>query len=232
MKKADGNMYIWVSYIWNPVKGKCGFGCSYCYVEKTAHRFGLKQRPRRLDESELRTNLGEGKTIFVCSGIDLFHPSIPQEWKIKVMEKACSYPGNTYLWHTKNPTGILTVPSWYYPPDSILCVTIETNRRYDCMGTAGDPLTRIAGLSAWTKTRMVTVEPILDFDEGADGFARLILTGKPNQVNIGADSGNNHLPEPPREKIEELIERLAPHTKIHLKSNLRRILPESRFYEC
>jgi hypothetical protein len=61
-------------------------------------------------------------------------------------------------------------------------------------------------------------------------FSEMILSCKPEQVNIGADSGNNHLPEPPAEKAEELIELLAPHTKIHLKSNLRRILPESRYY--
>jgi hypothetical protein len=79
---------------------------------------------------------------------------------------------------------------------------------------------------------MITAEPVLDFDGGADGFARLILTGKPEQVNIGADSGRNRLPEPSREKVEELAELLAPHTRIHLKKNLRRILPESRCYEA
>jgi hypothetical protein len=51
------------------------------------------------------------------------------------------------------------------------------------------------------------------------------------EVNIGADSGNNNLPEPSREKVEKLLELLAPHAKIHLKKNPRRILPESRRYE-
>jgi hypothetical protein len=50
-------------------------------------------------------------------------------------------------------------------------------------------------------------------------------------VNIGADSGRNGLPEPSSWKIERLIEALGKHTKIHLKKNLRRILPESGFYD-
>jgi hypothetical protein len=65
----------------------------------------------------------------------------------------------------------------------------------------------MAGLAIWKKKRMVTAEPILDFDSGHNGF-----------------------PEPSREKVEELLELLAPHTRIHLKNNLRRILPESRYY--
>jgi hypothetical protein len=89
----------------------------------------------------------------------------------------------------------------------------------------------MAGLAIWKKKRMVTAEPILDFDGGHDGFARLILNTNPVQVNIGADSGHNGFPEPSREKVEELLELLAPHTRIHLKNNLRRILPESRYYE-
>jgi hypothetical protein len=75
---------------------------------------------------------------------------------------------------------------------------------------------------------MITVEPILDFSV-AD-FTDLILSCKPDQVNIGADSGHNHLPEPSREKVEELLELLVPHTRIDLKKNLRRLLPEHRLY--
>jgi hypothetical protein len=44
------------------------------------------------------------------------------------------------------------------------------------------------------------------------------------------NTNRNNLPEPSREKVEELLELLAPHTKIYLKKNLRRILPESRHY--
>jgi len=44
------------------------------------------------------------------------------------------------------------------------------------------------------------------------------------QVNVGADSGNHHLPEPPKEKILELISELKNFTKVHLKKNLKRLI--------
>jgi protein gp37 len=232
LKKSSGNMYPWITHLWNPVRGLCGFGCAYCYVRRIANRFGLKEKAPHINYQELRTNLGSGNYIFVCSGCDLFHPDIPWTFIDDVLNIARTYHGNKYLWHTKNPgRAALYFPDWQFPPESILCATIETNRKYPCMGTGPDPLERMAGLASWKKKRMVTVEPVLDHDDGRDGFARLILNTKPIQVNIGADSGHNNLPEPSREKLEELLELLAPHTRIYLKNNLRRILPESRYYE-
>jgi hypothetical protein len=57
-------------------------------------------------------------------------------------------------------------------------------------------------------------------------FSEMILSCNPRQVNIGADSGNNHLPEPPPEKIADLIEALRPFTKVYLKPNLKRLYQE------
>jgi hypothetical protein len=45
-------------------------------------------------------------------------------------------------------------------------------------------------------------------------------------VNIGADSGNNRLPEPSPEKIAALIEALRPYTRVYLKPNLKRLYKE------
>jgi hypothetical protein len=39
-----------------------------------------------------------------------------------------------------------------------------------------------------------------------------------------ADSGNNHLPEPPKEKVIELISELQKFTTIYQKKNLRRLV--------
>jgi hypothetical protein len=225
LKKATGNMYSWITHTWNPVRGECPFQCSYCYVKR-----GGKQNPLHLDEKDLRTNLGASNFVFVCSGCDLFHPDIPRKWIERIISYTSLFFQNKYLWHTKNPGRASEFSYWQFPSDSFLCATVETNRSYTCMGTNFKPLERIAGLSSWLYGRMVTVEPILDFDGGPDGFARLLRIANPYQVNIGADSGHNNLPEPSREKVEELIELLAPHTKIHLKNNLRRILPESRYY--
>ena len=68
----------------------------------------------------------------------------------------------------------------------------------------------------------VTIEPIMDFD--LDKMAHYIETCLPTQVNIGADSGNNNLPEPSKEKVQALIKRLEAFTTVKLKSNLNRII--------
>jgi hypothetical protein len=68
----------------------------------------------------------------------------------------------------------------------------------------------------------VTIEPILDFD--LQDMVALIKACEPNQVNIGADSGNNHLPEPSKEKLLALIDALKEFTVIDKKTNLQRLL--------
>ena len=53
---------------------------------------------------------------------------------------------------------------------------------------------------------------------------RLIWFANPDFVNIGADSKNNGLPEPSKEKVLELIDRLNEFTEVRNKKNLKRIL--------
>ena len=62
----------------------------------------------------------------------------------------------------------------------------------------------------------------MDFD--LEEMIRLIHLCHPEQVNIGADTGNNQLPEPPKEKVLELIAALEEFTTVKQKSNLSRIL--------
>ena len=52
----------------------------------------------------------------------------------------------------------------------------------------------------------------------------MIKRCNPKQVNIGADSGLNGLPEPKKEKVLQLIDELQKFTTIHNKANLKRIL--------
>ena len=70
--------------------------------------------------------------------------------------------------------------------------------------------------------KYVTIEPIMDFD--LPEMVKLIKTCNPVQVNIGADSGHNNLPEPPKEKILQLIEELQKFTVIANKKNLERLI--------
>jgi len=52
----------------------------------------------------------------------------------------------------------------------------------------------------------------------------LIKVCHPQQVNIGADSGNNDMPEPSSVNIQLLIEQLKMFTTIDKKYNLKRLL--------
>jgi protein gp37 len=227
LRKATGNMYNFVSHLWNPVKGKCPYGCSYCYVSRIYKRVKKEQKTLKIDSCEAGTDLGKYRTIFVCSGCDLFHPDVPDIWIGYIGQQAFGFSLNRYILHTKNPE---RASNFFcdFPIDTVLCATIESNRHYPKISNAPSPYERITGLQKWHGPRMITIEPIMDFDPVE--FSSLINSCEPEQVNIGADSGRNRLPEPPRGKVEELINLLGRNIKIHLKSNLWRIFPESRYH--
>ena len=67
----------------------------------------------------------------------------------------------------------------------------------------------------------------MDFGLGA--FVEMIKSCNPIQVNIGADSGNNHLPEPSWDKVVMLINRLNEFTKVVEKPNLGRLERELHY---
>jgi protein gp37 len=216
MNKSTGNMYDFVTHTWNPVKGKCSFECSYCYVGK----WKQEQKPIHLDEKELNANLCEGNFIFVCSGCDLFADDVPKEWICRILDRTDEFPKNKYLIHTKNPEKAMNIDEYaeLFNDRMTLCVTIETNRQIAYhISNAPPPIERAVPLNRYQGERMITIEPILDFD--VDIFSEMILYAKPQQVNIGADSGRNNLPEPSAEKIGELIKRLELYTKVHLKKS-------------
>jgi len=217
LNESKGNMYSWITHTWNPIKGECPHGCSYCYMK----RWG-KQKPVRLVESELKTDLGTGNFIFVGSSCDMFADDIPEKW-IKDILLHCFVYDSTYLFQSKNPKRF---HDFMYTPDyNIFCTTIETNRWYkDIMVNAPPPVQRTEYMAMLKDCfpRYVTIEPIMDFD--LSDMIRYIRECRPIQVNIGADSGNNHLPEPTKEKVLELISELKKFTTIDQKRNLDRIL--------
>jgi protein gp37 len=192
-----------------------------------SQRFKKEQPKLYIDRVEATGDLGRYNKIFVCSGCDLFHPDIPDWWIEFIGQQAFDYPMNTYILHTKNPGRAVKFFS-DFPIATVLCATIESNIPWPGISNAPQPFERIESLKKWGSERMITIEPVLDFDVMT--FSEMILSCDPSQVNIGADSGHNRLPEPSREKLETLLDLLAPHTKIHLKKNLRRLLPESRHY--
>lgn len=218
LNKSTGNMYEFVTHTWNTIKGKCPHECSYCYMK----RWG-EQHPVHFDEKELKTDLGSGNFIFVGSSCDMFAEPIPTEWIVNTLQK-CNQHDNKYFFQSKDPHEMIGFAEHMHR-DTSICTTIETNRVYsDVMAFAPSPQYR-AGWMAGTKLKKyVTVEPIMDFDLAP--MVELIKLCEPIQVNLGADSGNNHLPEPPKEKILELIDELSKFTTIHNKKNLARLMKE------
>jgi len=218
MNIAKGNMYDFVTHTWNTVKGACPHDCSYCYMK----RFG-KQKPVHFDKRELKTDLGEGNFIFVGSSCDMFADGIKNEWIVDTLEKCNAY-SNRYLFQSKHPMGMgCFLYDHYINPDKVVvCTTIETNRWYpEIMMNSPRPEIRTLGMKMDKYPKYVTIEPIMDFD--LEPMVELIRRCEPVQVNIGADSGNNRLPEPSLEKIMELVEALNRFTVVAKKRNLSRL---------
>jgi DNA repair photolyase len=229
LKKPTGDMYPFVDWIWNPVSGRCSHNCSYCYVKRIAKRFHHEQAEPHIVKAELHTNLGRGNKIFVCSGCDLFARDVPDEYIIGVINHAHLFSYNTYLFQTKNPERFASPLIGLSAEQDILCTTIETDQYLpEIMRNAPEPSVRAEYLSAMRENgfrTMVTIEPIMEFC--LESMLSLIRKIWPKQVNIGADTGNNHLPEPSPEKIAALVGALRSFTRVHLKNNLKRLYREA-----
>jgi len=206
-------MYPWITDTWNTIKGACPHDCSYCYMK----RFG-KQPSVRFDESELKTDLGSDNFIFVGSSCDMFADKIPEHWIFDTINH-CDKFENRYLFQTKNPKNIRRI----MPLNTNICVTVETNRHYpEIMQNSPKPFDRFNEMVLIRQPLYITIEPIMDFD--LQEFVNLIAGCSPVQVNIGADSGGNNLPEPSKEKILELINELERFTIVKQKKNLKRLI--------
>jgi len=212
LNKQKGNMYPFVTHTWNTVKGRCSHDCNYCYMKR------FKQNAIRFDEKELKTDLGRGNFIFVGSSNDMFARDIPDEWIDRTL-KHCEQFDNTYLFQSKNP---MRFHGYCFPENTMLATTIETNRDYN-FSKAPHPHDRVIGLlNLFDYERIVTIEPIMDFD--AEILVPWINNLLPAWVVIGADSKGHNLPEPSASKIKTLIDALKRFTTVKLKRNLNRLL--------
>jgi DNA repair photolyase len=222
--KEGSQMYQFIDATWNTVKGSCPHNCGYCYMKGIAERFNKPQSPPHFDESELKTNLGNGNFIFVGSSNDMFANSIQADWVFRTLDH-CNEFDNRYLFQSKNPSGFYRLLVHPVRKKSVICTTIESNSFYpDFMGNTPTPFERSMVMESLSEylTTYVTVEPIMEFH--LDTFVRAIKRCHPEQVNIGADTGHNHLPEPPKGKVLELIAALEEFTTVKQKTNLSRLL--------
>ena len=222
MNKVKGNMYDWVTHTWNPIRGKCPHECSYCYMKR------FKVGELRLEEKELKTNLGAENMIFVGSSTDMWADKVPRKWIIEVLECCNSYPYNTYLFQTKNPKRFKEFIDYInFPQNVVLGTTLETSFSVFNLSKAPQPLDRAWALAdIKTKDKMVSIEPIMSFN-----FSELLVMIqdiKPKFVSIGADSQGHGLPEPDPEKLGFLIDELKKFTEVRIKSNMKRLLEHKK----
>ena len=212
LNKSKGNMYPWVTHTWNAIKGKCPHDCSYCYMKR------YPQPELHFDGKALKSNLGDGNTIFVGSSCDMWANEITAT-EIGMILDYCKKFDNGYLFQSKNPERFA---DWTFPAMSIIATTIETNRDYSFISKAPATYYRKVAMQSYDLTKMVSIEPVMDFD--LEHFPAWIKDIAPQFVSIGADSGDNHLPEPSPGKLKALIESLKEFTEVKVKDNLSRLL--------
>ena len=215
LNKQKGNMYGFVTHTWNTIKGKCPHDCEYCYMKV------FPQKDLGFHCKEMLTNLGEGNFIFVGSSCDMFADGIKKKW-IKDILKKCRSQDNTYLFQTKNPKRFEEFIN-EFPEKTIFGTTLETNREVGLAYSKAPPIIeRIVVMSRLKGRKMITIEPIFDFD--LERFIEDLQLIKPEWINIGADSKGHNLPEPSKEKIKELIDSCRCFTDVKIKDNLKRLI--------
>lgn len=223
LNKQKGNMYPWITHTWNPIRGKCPHDCSYCYMKRIPNIGKL-----RFVEKEMRTNLGEGKIVFVGSSCDMWAEKVPLEWIEKVLNHCKKFPKNTYIFQTKKPLRfyeLLFIEEFTFPLNSILGATIETNKHFEYISKAPFTTWRLDSMEKVSMGEypiFISIEPIMDFwlSSFVSGLKRI----NPQFISVGADSGNNDLPEPPAWKVKKLIEELEQFTEVKIKDNSERLL--------
>lgn len=217
-----GNMYEFIKYTWNPIKGKCLHDCSYCYMRQ----INPNATQPRIAEFEFETSLGKGNSIFIGSSTDMFAENIPSEWIVRVLD-FCHQRNepekpNTFLLQSKNPKRFLEFVKHPLMDHVVFGTTIETNRFYpEIMNKAPkiedrvEAMEEIAGLGFKT---MVTAEPLIQFD--LTDMVSIINRCQPKLVNIGRNTCRNiQLPEPETEEVRGLVTSLSDFTRVKIKKN-------------
>jgi DNA repair photolyase len=230
MNKSKGNMYEFITHTHNPLAGKCFHDCDYCST-KNFYYPSLKNKYSgtiRLDEKAMLENLGKNNFIFAVAQNDLFASNVPINMILDILDMYNSFD-NSYLFQTKNPRVLYEFYQIYgghFPKKSVICSTIESDRYYkNIMNNSPSPNNRALYLAELSKYFPIylTTEPIMDFNLRI--FSEMLISCNAKQINIGANSSNKvKVPEPTKEKVLALIYELEKFTKVHIKSNLNRLI--------
>jgi len=229
LNKTKGDMYPWIDYTWNPLAGRCSHNCEYCYMNTPPQSWLDKYKGKqRQYEKELKTDLykhGKGKTIFVCSGNDLFANNVDYIDIKGILNRCKEFSENTYLFQTKNPKKMrVGFNTWEFPQNKIIGTTIESNWCFN-LSDAPEQYKRKSEIETFSKTGnkvMISIEPILDFQ--LEVFTKWIKDIDPDFVSIGANSNNRvDLPEPSGTEVIALYENIKDFTEVKIKKNLKRL---------
>lgn len=220
-ERAKSRMFPDITQTWNPVPG-CRYQCLYCWARDLA--LGrLKDTPRyrngfepQLIEAELEKRFRKG-LIFVNDMGDLWGRWVPREWIERVLQAVRESPGARFLMLTKNPERYLEAQR-IMPDNVILGATVETNRYSGLVSHAPPVWDRLRAMHQVPEIypRVISVEPILDFDP--EIFIEGLRLVGPDLVYVGYDNHGHKLAEPSLEKTRQLIAELGEFTTVHEKA--------------
>ena len=243
LNPATGNMYDFIDYTGNAIRGNCPHDCTYCFNKVRGDLGNI-----RLDSNELTGKIIENKFIFIGDSIDMFAENIPNEWIQQVLNYRDCF-NNKYLFQSKNPKRILDFITHSVFSKSVVCTTIESDIDYpELMSDSPQILDRVLAMEKISNSQIipyqqdlfdtsillprnietyVTIEPIMKFN--LPRFVDYIKRCNPKQVNIGANSKEYRIisfrdKEPSYSELLELINELEKFTEVKLKDNLKRLM--------
>ncbi len=201
-------MFKTVTRTWNPFTG-CLFDCTYCWAKKLVQERlqpqGKKYRAGFIptfhpDEFDRRFKPGD--FVFVSDMGDIAYARL--EWRLAIIERAGKFPDTKFLFQSKNPA-MFSSPLFKLP-NIYLGTTLESDIDHGAT-RAPSPLMRYRDLrNVEHPHKFISIEPVMDFDLST--LVRWIGDISPEIVEVGADNYHSNLPEPPWEKVQELLEAL------------------------
>jgi len=170
-----------------------------------------------LVEKEFKRKFKDGAFVFVQDMSDLFADNVQEGFIRTVLEHIKKFPKATFLLLTKNPKRY----RGFYIPDNCICgVTIESNYDFG-VSKAPHPLVRYVHMKFLNhKRKMVSVEPVEDFDILL--FLEMLRDLAPMFVYVGYDNYDNDLTEPTIEKLDVFIKELEKFTEVRVKPSVEK----------
>lgn len=138
------------------------------------------------------------------------------EWMQRILARIRQLSNRTFLIQSKSPS---VFSDYRFPINILLGTTIETNRDdlYEGISRAPMPSQRyLAMLKLEHPRKVVTIEPVLDFD--VEIMEKWIRQIRPEICYVGYDSKKNYLPEPELRKVKVLMKKLKETTSVRAKT--------------